>query len=121
MSVLLLLLVAQGARWTPIGTTSTGNAVFVGSVRSAKPGTPITATVRVTYTTPIRFGTGEARSSVAIAMFDCAKRTVATKESRYYRDVASRDLLDRRVVKIPGFGSQPRGTFADVALNHLCR
>jgi hypothetical protein len=53
-------------------------------------------------------------------MYNCAQKTVATKESWFYLDDAGKREGMHRVVKIPGFGPVGKGSVADVALTHLC-
>lgn len=112
---------AQG-RWEAIGQTRSGNPVFV-ERRSVKKGSDgiINATIRVTYTKPVKTPKGELTASRAIAMFDCAKLTFATKENATYIDEATNVVFQRTVNKIPGFGPAIAGNFADVALQHFCR
>ena len=123
-AALLLLLpvrhaAAQG-HWREIGKTSTGNTVYVDprSVRKAKG--IITATVRVRFTPPVQTSSGTMTASHTIAMFDCAKRTIAAKENTYYIDEARNRVADRTVNKMPGFGPALRGTLGDVALSYFC-
>ncbi len=110
---------AQG-RWKPIGRTSSGNVVYVDprSVRRSKG--IITALVRVRFDPPVSTGSGTMTASHTIAMFDCAKRTIAAKENTYYVDEARNRIADRTVNKMPGFGPALRGTLGDVALSYFC-
>ena len=103
-----------------IGTTSVGTPVFLekGSV-SRKEGI-VTATVRVKLEPPLKGPTGDLRSSRTVAMFDCTKQTVATKESWYFLDDAGKREGMHKVVKAPGFGPAFKGSLADVAMRHLC-
>jgi hypothetical protein len=120
----LLLLVAAvlpQQKWREIGTTSTGNPVFLDghSVKKGSDGV-ITASVRVTYSKPLDTPTGKVTSSRAVAMFDCAKRLVATKESVFFFDEKKGLEYSHRKITKPGFGPVPGNTFASVALNYLC-
>ena len=115
-------LAAQSApRWQEAGKTSTGNLVFVDtrSIRTDSAGI-ITATVRVTYTEPIATPQGPITGTRAIAMFDCAKKLVAVKESIIWHDEAKGTIYRKSVPKQPGFGPALKSTFAAVALEHLC-
>ncbi len=97
-----------------------GTPVFLekGSV-SRKDGI-VTATVRVKLEPPLKGPQGDLRSSRTVAMFDCARQTVATKESWYFLDDTGRKEGMHKVVKTPGFGPAFKGSLADVAMGHLC-
>ncbi len=114
-------LAAQG-RWEEIGKTRTGNPVFVErrTVTRGKDGI-VNATIRVTYVKPVKTPKGDLTASRAIAMFDCAKMTFATKENATYIDETKNVVFQRTVNKIPGFGPAIAGNFADVALQHFCK
>lgn len=118
---LLTIPLAQG-KWQEIGTTSTGNPVFL-DARSVKKGADgvITATLRVTYATPLETPKGKVTSSRARAMFDCKAGKVATQESVLYLDEKKGIEYSRRTIAKPGFGPALTSTFADVALKHLCK
>lgn len=109
-------------RWQEIGKTRSGNPVYV-DARSVKKGADgiINATIRVTYTTPVKTPKGNLTASRAVAMFDCGKMTFATRENATYIDEKSNSVFQRTVNKQPGFGPAIAGNFADVALPHLCR
>lgn len=127
MSILSLLLVAvtllpaQQGRWKNIGTTSTGNPVQIDprSVRTAKDGI-ITATFRVPYAKPFDHPKGKVTVTRAVAMFNCAKRTVAVKSSTMYLDERADRIAERSAPKIPGFGPTFSSTFSGVAMDYLC-
>jgi hypothetical protein len=115
-------LTAQGTpRWQEAGKTSTGNPVFVDtrSVRTDSAGI-ITATVRVTYTEPVATPQGPITGTRAVAMFDCAKKLVAVKESIIWHDEAKGTIYRKSAPKQPGFGPALRSTFAAVAMEYLC-
>src|SRR4051794_8741397 len=102
----------QSSRWKEIGKTSAGNAVFVDpkSITKGKDGI-ITARVRVAFAKPVEQPKGPAwMQSRHIAMFDCAKKTVAAKETIYYADEAATRVVSKSVPKIPGFGSAIGGS-----------
>lgn len=119
--LILAAAVLPQTKWQEIGRTSTGNSVYLDakSVRKAPDGI-LTARVRVTYTPPLDTPKGKVTSSRAVAMFDCAKRTVATKESVLFLNEAKGIEYSRRTIAKPGFGPALTSTFADVALKHLC-
>ncbi len=121
----ILLLVAAAvlpqSKWREIGKTSTGNSVFLdgNSVRKAPDGI-ITASIRVTYTPPVDTPKGKVTSSRVLAMFDCGRQQVATKQSVMYLNEAKGLEYRRRTIAKPGFSPAFASTFADVALKHLC-
>ncbi len=112
---------AQSTR-KEIGRTSLGTPtpVFVEPRTITRNGTVVTAAIRVALVPPLKHPKGELRSSRTLGMYDCAKRTVATKESWYYLDDAGKQEGMHREVKIPGFGPISKGSVADVALSYLC-
>ena len=112
---------AQGTRWRKIGTTSTGNPVFLDprSVSTDSSGI-ITATLRSTYEKPVTTPQGPITASKATAMFDCGKRRIAVKESIIYHDEAAGTIYRRSAPKIPGFGPVFTTNFSGVALDYLC-
>jgi hypothetical protein len=103
-----------------IGKTSAGTPVFLEAASVSRAAGIVTATVRVKLQPPLKHSSGELRSSRTIAMYDCAKNTVATKESWYYLDEAGTKIGMHKTVKIPGFGPSFKGSLADVAMQHLC-
>ena len=107
--------------WREVGTTRTGNPVFVDarSIRKDAAGI-IHAKVRVAYVTPVKTPKGPITAARATAMFDCARRTFATKENATYLDEKAGITFQRTVNRQPGFGPAIAGNFADVALRHLC-
>lgn len=123
---LLILLTAAPApaqsRWQEIGKTRSGNPVYV-DARSVKRGTDgiVNATIRVVYTTPVKSPKGDLTASRAVAMFDCARMTFATRENATYIDEKTNRVFQRTVNRQPGFGPAIAGNFADVALRHLCK
>jgi hypothetical protein len=121
---LALLLVPSIAypqkKWTPIGTTASGNQVFVDAKSVKRTGSLVAATVRVVFTTPVKTPKGTWMSSRVIATFDCAKKALAVKENVYYSDAKETKVADRTVNKLPGYGPAIGGSLPDVALKHLC-
>ena len=113
---------AAQPRWQEIGKTRTGNPVYIDarSVKKGKDGI-INANIRVAYVTPVKTPKGNLTASRAVAMFDCAKMTFATRENATYIDEKTNTVFQRTVNKQPGFGPAIAGNFADVALQHLCK
>jgi len=103
-----------------IGKTSVGTPVFLEAKSVTRTNGIVTATVRVRLQPALKHALGDLRSSRTIAMYDCAKQTVATKESWYYLDEAGKKIGMHKVVKLPGFGPSFAGSLADVAMRHLC-
>ena len=116
----LLLTAQRPPQWKAIGTTSTGNAVFVDARSITTEEGIITATVRVVYAEPVSTPQGPITGSRSVAMFDCAKRTVAVKENIIWHDEQKGTAYRRSAPKVPGFGVALTSTFAHVALEHLC-
>jgi hypothetical protein len=81
----------------------------------------VTATVRVLFREPVKTPQGSWAASRTVAMFDCARQTTAAKENAYFSDVKMTRVVERRVNKIPGFGSPIRGTMPDVAMAWACK
>ena len=108
------------ARWKPIGTTNSGNTVFVDPRTVKRAGGLVGADVRVVFTTPVQTAKGLMASTRTSATFDCARKKLAGKESVDYSDARSTKVIDRRVNKIPGYGTVFGGSLGDVALKYLC-
>lgn len=110
-------------RWQQIGTTGTGNAVYVDrrTVRTAKDGI-ITATVRAVYAKPVVVPRQDKplTATRAVAMFNCTTRTFAVKESWLLFDEKTNAAYQHKVNKIPGYGPTISGSYGDVALKHFC-
>ena len=108
------------SRWKEIGKTSTGNAVYVDprTVKNVKG--IVSARIRVKFTPPVKTLNGNWVTSQHDAMFDCAKSSVAAKESIYYSDEAGTTVVERKVNKMPGFGPALGGSMTKVALDYLC-
>jgi hypothetical protein len=123
--VLALLLVPSVARaqkkWTPIGTTASGNPVFVDAKSVKRTGSIVAATVRVVFTTPVQTPKGAWMSSRTTATFDCAKKTLAAKENVYYGDARETKVVDRKVNAIPGYGPALGGSMGALALDYVCK
>ena len=80
----------------------------------------MTARLQVRFVEPVKTQKGEWKLSRHVAMFDCAKHTVAAKSTYYYGDLAARKVLDSSIVKIPGFGSPIGGSMTQVAIDYVC-
>lgn len=106
--------------WKEIGKTSSGNTVYVDPRSVRRANGIITAVVRVTFTQPVQTGHGAITSSRTIAMFDCAKQTIAAKENTYYVDERHDRVADHTVNRQPGYGPALKGTMGDVALTYFC-
>ena len=116
----LTLAAFQGSRWKEIGKTSAGNSVYVAPKSVTTRNGIITADLQVKFATPVKVGNGEWRLSRHVAMFDCAKKTVAAKSTTYYADYAGTKVVERSAAKIPGFGPAIGGSMTQVALDYLC-
>lgn len=113
-------LAAQG-RWKDIGKTSQGNIVSI-DTRSVKTANGITtARVQVRFVDPVKTPEGVWRISRSIAMFDCAKHTIAAKENAYYSDLAATHVVEKHVNAKPGFGIAFKGSMSQVALDYFCK
>ncbi len=114
-------LAAQSSkRWQEIGETSTGNKVYVDPKSISTKDSIITATVRVVYAKPSDTPKGPITGSRAVAMFNCARKTVAVKETIIWHDEAKGTMYEKRTPKIPGYGPVFTSNFSGVALKHLC-
>jgi hypothetical protein len=112
---------AQSSRWKEIGKTSAGNPVFVDPKSITKAKGLVTARIRVKFVTPVQTRDGAWVQSRHVAMFDCAKKTVAAKESIYYADEAATKVVQRSAPKIPGFGPAIGGSMTAIALDYICK
>lgn len=116
-------LVAQpsSGRWRQIGTTVTGNPVYLDPKSVTKANGIVTATIRTTYAKPVETPKGPITASRAIAMFDCAKKQVAVKESIIWHDERKGTIYEKRAPTQPGFGPAFTSNFSGVALAYLCQ
>jgi hypothetical protein len=117
---LVLASAASAQQRVEIGKTSVGTPVLLEANSVSRHDGIVTATVRVRLQPPLKHSSGDLKSSRTIAMYDCAKQTVATKESWYYLDEAGTKIGLHKTVKLPGFGPSFKGSLADVAMRHLC-
>ncbi|MCE9602907.1 MAG: hypothetical protein K8S21_11945 [Gemmatimonadetes bacterium] len=118
--VTLTPLVAGAQRWRPIGKTVTGNEVFIDPSSISKKDSIITATVRVVFKEPTPTPKGPITGSRAIAMFNCARKTVAVKENIIWHDERKGTIFEKRTPRQPGFGPVFTSNFSGVALTYLC-
>jgi hypothetical protein len=111
---------AQG-RYKEIGKTSANNVISIDpkSVKTANG--IVTANVQVRFVTPVKTPKGTWRMSRHVAMFNCAKKTVAAKSSTYFSDLAGRKVVEQTTVKIPGYGPAIGGSMTQVALDYVCK
>ena len=108
------------ARWKEIGKTSSGNSVYI-DPRSVKTVNGIiNARVRVKFDPPVQTPQGAWATSQTLGMFDCAKQSIAAKETIYYADERTNKIVERKVNAKPGFGPALGGSMAKLALDYLC-
>jgi hypothetical protein len=108
------------SRWKEIGKTSSGNSVYVDPRTVKTVNGIVNARVRVKFTPPVATPQGAWVTSKHLAMFDCAKSTVAAKETIYYGDETGTKVVERKTIAQPGFGPALGGSMAKVALDYLC-
>jgi len=112
---------AQKSRWTQIGTTSSGNPVYVDLKTVKRTSDRVDATIRVVFVKPVETPKGVWMSSRITGTFDCTARKLANKESVYFGDKAEKKVVERKVNKIPGYSVVLGGSLGAIALDHLCR
>jgi surface-adhesin protein E len=123
LSTILLVLPALAAaqgRWKEIGKTSSGNSVYVDPRSVKKVNGIITARVRVKFDPPVKAQQKTWETSQTVAMFDCAKSSIAAKETIYYADEKAGKIAERKVNAQPGFGPALGGSMGKLALDYLC-
>jgi hypothetical protein len=109
------------AQWKEIGKTANGNLVYV-DPKSVKTKDGITsARIQVKFVPPAATPKGTWMLSRHEAMFNCAKKTLAAKSSTYYGDLAATTIIDRSVIKLPGYGPAIGGSMTQVALDYICK
>jgi hypothetical protein len=108
-------------RWTEIGKTSQGNAVFIDARSVKRERGIVTAAVRAVFTPPVKSPKGDVTSSRTVAMFDCAARKFAVKENVMYHDEKKGTVFERRAPKVPGYASPFKNSLPEIAMNHLCK
>lgn len=109
------------ALWKDIGKTSSGNSVYVDPRSIKTVNGIITARVRVKFDPPVQTPQGAWTTSQHLAMFDCAKSTIAVKESVYYANEKTNKVVERKVNAQPGYGPALKGSLSQVALDFLCK
>jgi len=125
-AALVVLFLAPAAasaqvKWKEIGTTASGNRVYVDprSVHAQKE--LVDATVRVVFTTPVESPQGALYATRTRVTFNCTTRRMAVKENTFFGNAKETKVVEHKVNKIPGFGWVPEGSLGTVALDHLCR
>lgn len=120
-TLLLLNAVMTQGKWKEIGTTSSSNPVSIDPGSITRKDGIVTATVRVVYQKPVAIGKKQLTGSRSTAMFDCAKQSIAVKENILYADVKRGVVYSKNVNAQPGFGPAIKGSFADVAMQYVCK
>ncbi|MFN8571982.1 MAG: hypothetical protein U0132_08000 [Gemmatimonadaceae bacterium] len=108
-------------KWKEIGTTSSSNPVSIDPASIKRKDGIVTATVRVVYQKPVAIGKKQLTGSRSTAMFDCAKQSIAVKENVLYADVQKGVVYSKNVNAQPGYGPAIKGSFADVAMQYVCK
>jgi hypothetical protein len=108
------------SRWKEIGKTSNASTVYVDPRTVKRVNGIVTARIRVKFSPPVKTPEGMWVTSQHVAMFDCAKSSVAAKESIYYGDESGTKVVERKVNAQPGFGPALGGSMTKVALDYLC-
>lgn len=109
------------AKWKDIGRTASGNMVSLDPRSVTRKGNLVTATVRVIFTPPVKAQRGTWASSRVTATFDCQRKYLAARENVFYSDAKGTKVVERNVLKLPGFGPAIGGSLGMVALDHLCK
>ena len=126
-SLALLLALASAtpavarAQWKEIGKTASNNPVYVDPKSIKSKDGIITARVQVKFTEPVKAASGVWRLSRHIAMFDCARKTVAAKSTTYYSDVAGTKPVESKTIAMPGYGPAIGGSMTQIALDYVCK
>ena len=121
LSVRPTAVAAQSSRWKEIGKTSAGNFVYIDPKSVKKVNGIVSARLRVKFVKPVVDGKNTWAVSHHSAMFDCAKKAVAAKESIYYSDEAATKEVRRQTIAQPGYGPALGGSMAQVALDYVCK
>ncbi|MEP7002777.1 MAG: surface-adhesin E family protein [bacterium] len=111
---------AQAQKWKDIGITSSGNVVSIDPKSVKRTGDLVSATVRVVFKPPVKASRGTWASSRITADFDCKTRYLASKGSTYYSDEKGTKVVERSVIKMPGFGPGLSGSLGGIAVDYLC-
>jgi hypothetical protein len=120
LASLLLAVPVHAQALKEIGKTSTGDPVYLETKSVTTDKGIITASIRAKFAKPTKAPAGDLYASKTIAMFDCAKQSVAVKENTYYLDQAGTKAGPHKVVGIPGYGPAFKGSVPDVAMGYLC-
>lgn len=112
---------AAQTRWKEIGKTSSNNPVFIDPASVKTKDSIITARVQVKFVKPVKTPKGDWVLSRHVAMFNCARHTIATKSSYFYGDAAATKVMESSVPKIPGFGPTFDGSMTQVAFDYVCK
>jgi hypothetical protein len=122
LALLVLFVTQSSGKWTAIGTTNTGNPVFVNakSITTDKSGVT-TAEIRTVYTKPTPTPKGDITSVRSIAMFKCASGEVAAKVTTIFIDEKAGKIFETRKPVIPGFAKPFDNTYAAVAMGYVCK
>jgi hypothetical protein len=106
--------------WKVIGTTAAKNIVYIDPASVRKANGIITARLQVRFIEPVKAVTADWRLSRHIAMFNCAKKTIAAKSTTYFSDSAGTKVVETKLVSIPGFGPAIGGSMTQIALDYVC-
>ena len=112
---------ARAQKWQDLGKTSSGNMVSVDPASIKHANGLVTATVRVVFDPPVKAARGMWGSSKTTATFDCAKKSLAAKQSVFYSDAKGTKEVERNVLKKPGYGPALKGSMGQIAMDYLCR
>jgi len=125
LTLLLVLSSATAAAaqpgWKEIGKTLTGNSVYVDPRSMRKANGIVSARIRVKFAEPVSTPRGSWKTSQHLALFNCAKSTVAAKQSTYFSDESGTHVVERTTIAQPGFGPALGGSMAKVALDYVCK
>jgi hypothetical protein len=119
IATLALAAVADAAEWRSIGRTFGGNEVFVDAPATRVVGDLRTTWVRVVYARPIYVDDLAARSTEALAHFDCRAGASAGIAVIFYDDGGR--VLKYSVESTVTFHADPDGSFGAIAGQALCR
>jgi hypothetical protein len=121
LALLILPTVASAqVKWKEIGKTSSGNMVSIDPRSVKRTGNLVAATVRVVFSTPVAMPNGPLASTRTKSVFDCTTRKMATTENVMYADARGTKVIERRVNKIPGYGTFFKGSPTELAYGALC-
>ena len=119
IATLALAAAADAAEWRSVGRTFGGNEVFVDAPATRVLGDLRTTWVRVVYARPIDVDGLAARSTEALAHFDCRAGASAGIAVIFYDDGGR--LLKYGLEETVVFHPDPDGSFGDLASKALCR